>query len=249
MAEFFGLTGFLITVISIVLLAILFLKKKALKIPLTLAGIGIIFIFIAFALEDPASTEVASDEKEAPVEETQEEKDAAAELAKEQEEKKEAEEKADAEKAKATEKEYYVNEIQTKVDTQMNMFDEAWSTFWIPTFEGISDGTVDRYEAYENMKSLEQRYETLRSSLPAIEADGLSKENQETFDAFIEKMRSASWWRIEGAKKAQDMFDRAEYNPSEMDDITSDISIGDDEMMQAITSLAILNQKLGIEAE
>lgn len=252
MGGLFILLGALAITIGFWWVVINFFRKKSKKRPALIFAAGFVFVVIGGALA-PAPSESARNalpvEEEAPAEPTQAEKDAEAAAAKKAEDDKVAAEKADAEKKLASEKEFYVSNVQSKVDTQMAMFDEAWNTFWAPTFEGLGNGSLDAYAAYDNMESLQQRYETLRTSLPAIEAGSLSKENQKQFDVFVEKMRSASWWRIEAAKKAQILMDENNYSPSKLDEIESDVTIGDSEMLEAVAALTAVEMSLGIDRE
>lgn len=251
MAPLFGLTGFVITVGAIVLLVIMLLRKRPLKVPLILMTTGIAFIIIAFALEEPAETETVEAEKpkEEIVEKTEAEIKAEADAKKKADEEKAAAEKAEAEKKKLAEKDYYLKEIQPKADTQMGMYDEAWDSLWVTTFNGVSDGSVDIYTAYDNMKQLEQRYQTLQSSIPAIPSEGLSKDNKKTFTEFQNQMTSAARWRASIAQKAQEMFDTGDLSPSKMDEIKAEVSLADNEMINAVVSLTSLEMELGIERE
>lgn len=208
--------------------------------------------------ENAAPAEVATKETSAPEKEAEakeveaKEKEAQVKrvedaIAKEEKERNKKDAKAEAAQKSAAEKEYYAAEIQPKVDTQMGMYDEAWDTLWVPTFNGISDGSMDVYTAYENMKQLEQRYETLQSSIPAIPDEKLSKENKKTFSEYRDQMSTAAMLRASAAKKAQDMFDKGDYSPSSMDEVKVDIESADSQMLSAIVSLTSLEMKLGIE--
>ncbi|GGA31392.1 hypothetical protein [Psychrobacillus lasiicapitis] len=187
--------------------------------------------------EEPTAEEKAKNEAEAKAK-AEEEKKA-----------KEAEKAEESKKKLAKEKEYYINEIKSKVDTQMQMYDDAWSSVWQPTFEGVGNGTVDVYTAYDNMKTVEQRYKTLQSSIPAISDEGLSKENQKLFSEFKSKMRNASMWRAEAAIKAQKMFDKGDFSPSSLDKMKGDVEYADSEMLSAIISLTTLEATLEVERE
>ena len=203
--------------------------------------------------ETAKATETKEVEVETEKEETPEEK-ATREATNKAEAEKKAKAVADA-KAKeksdklAAEKEYYMNEIDSKVTTQLNMYDAAWNEYWVTTFEGISDGTVDVYTAYDNMKNLEQRYDTLYSSIGAIDASGLSKENEKQFKEFVKKMKSAAISRGMAAEKGQKMFDKGDYSPSKFDKMKADVSYADNEMMQAAVALTMLKSNLGMLEE
>lgn len=240
MAGFFILIGVIAIMVGFWWVVISFFQKKSKKRPALIFAVGFVLVIIGGALA-PAPSESASDTTTtAPetAEPTQAAKDDKA-----------AAEQADAEQQAASEKAFYVSDVQPKVDAQMGMFDEAWNTFWVPTFDGLGDGSVDVYTAYDNMKALEQRYETLRSSLPAIEVGSLSADNQKQFDVFVEKLRSASWWRIEAAKKAQVMMDENNFSPLKIDEVESDVTIGDSEMLEAVAALTTVEMNIGVDRE
>lgn len=225
-----------------------------------ITSIVMVASFILFAIFDdskPQSEEsqslVSADNKEK--EESSEEK-----ATREAKEKKEAEEKAAAEaeakkKEEASaaekleaEKNFYLNEVKSKVDTQMKMYDAAWAELWVPTFEGLGT-SVDIYTAYDNMKALKQRYDTLYASFPSIEGEKLSKENKKQLKEFTDGMKNASMWRSEAAKKAMKIFDEGDYSPSRMDKLKTDIEYADSQMMTAVVALTMLEMTLGVERE
>lgn len=238
-------------------LLISFFRKKPKKKPSLIFAAGFVFIVIGGALAPPGEESIKATEDSSKVEEkaevtpekTEADVKAEAEAKKKAEEEKAAAEKAEAEQKKTAEKEYYLKEIQPKADTQMGMYDEAWDSLWVTTFNGVSDGGMDVYAAYENMKQLEQRYETLKVSIPAIPSEGLSKENKKTFTEFQDRMVSAARWRASIAQKAQEMFDTGDLSPSKMDEIKSEVAQADNEMISAVVSLTSLEMELGIERE
>ena len=241
---------------GVIMLFIAFKRKKPKKKGVIITVSAFVLMVIGGALsptveetteEDPKPTEVAEDTQ------TPEEKKAAEEAkAKEEADKKakaEADKKAKAEKKLAAEKDYYLAEVKPKIEAQMGMYDEAWSTIWVPTFEGMADGSVDVYKAYENMKNLEQRYETLQSSFPAIPDEGLSKANKKELTEFKNSMRTASMWREGAASKAKDMFNDGDFSPATLDDVKTDVGYSDNEILTAAISLTTLESKLGIVVE
>ncbi|MER2169903.1 MAG: hypothetical protein ABS938_04620 [Psychrobacillus psychrodurans] len=257
MGTFLIIVGFLAFWVGIVMFAIALFRKKPKKKPVLIVvsafALFVIGAIIAPTVEETAKEDTKSTEVTKVKEDTQtpEEKKAADEAkAKEEAVKKEnaeVEKKAKAEKKLAAEKEYYLAEVKPKIDAQMGMYDDAWSTIWVPTFEGIGNGSVDVYKAYENMKNLEQRYETLQSSFPAIPDEGLSKANKKELKEFKNSMRTASMWRKEAASKAKDMFNNGDFSPASLDDLKTDVGYSDNEIMSAAISLTTLETKLGIE--
>ena len=266
MGTFLIIVGFLAFWVGIVMLVTALFRKKPKKKPVLIIvsafALFVIGAIIAPTVEETAEKDTKSTEVAKVKEDTQtpEEKKAAEEAkAKEEADKKAkadaekakvaAEKKAKAEKKIAAEKDYYLAEVKPKIDAQMGMYDEAWSTLWVPTFEGVANGSVDVYKAYENMKNLEQRYETLQSSIPAIPDEGLSKANKKELTEFKNKMRTASMWREEAATKAKDMFNDGDFSPATLDDVKTDVSYSDNELLLAAVSLTTLETELGIVVE
>lgn len=261
MSGLFILIGTLAAGVGFWWVVINFFRKRSKKRPALIFVVGFVFILIggAFAEEPVEKAEekveekeiesAESDEKAVAKELSQEEKDAEAAAKKKAEEEKAAAEKAEAEKDAVAEKEYYLNEIKTKADTQMGMYDEAWSTLWVDTFNGVSDGSVDIFTAYTNMKQLKQRNETLQSSIPAIPDEGLSDEHKELLTEFKNQMVSAAQWRASASEKAMEMFDAGDFSPSEMDNILSEVKQADNEMINAVVSLTSLELELGVDRE
>ena len=256
------LLSFIATPLFGVMAIVQYIKKDSIKGKQLLKRTGIslavmVISLSAFSATTDSIETVSEEETEAAISEEEEEK------AKEAEETVEetAEEKAarEAEEAKAKEeaaakkleeeKTYYLNNVKTKVDSQMSRYDEIWNTLWTPTFEGVGNGTMDVYTAYSNMKSLENQYNALYSSLGDIPEEDLSKENKELLAEFKSKMKSAALWRGNAAEKAQEMFDEGDYSPSSLEDMKTDISYADSEMISAVVSLTSLEMNLGVERE
>lgn len=194
---------------------------------------------------DEADTQaVASNEKkeENPKEEQKENEE---EKAKREAAEKEQKEKEAAEKL-VKEKEYYINDLQSLVDTQMKYFDDDWSRLWTTTFEQIGT-TMDVYTAYANMKELNNLYTNQYNVINNLKAEGLSKENGKLFDEFKEGMKGALLMRTSAAEKAMELFDEGDYSPSNLDKLKTDIEAGDTQMMLGLVSLVSLETNLGVE--
>lgn len=244
--SFFAIFIFLI-------LALVAKRKDALKSKkhLKSVGISILVSFVTFigfgvTVDDAKPTEeVASDVK---ADTSKEVAKSEVELKAEVDAKKAAEEKEKTDKL-AAEKEYYTTKIDPMVNQQMEAYDKGWNEYWITTFEGVGNGTVNAYTAYDNMKVLKQHYDNLYSAYNQMEAPELSKENEKLFDTFTSKMQSAAMWRGEAVEKAQEMFDTGDASPSKLDEMKKDVAYADNEMMQAAIALTSLKMELGLLEE
>lgn len=250
-------------------------RKKPKKIPSLVLTTGLIFFIVGALITDSADpVEKAKGKEEiAAAENTEaEEKVTEKEKAKKDEEEKtkvanekaakekidkeaaekatidkEATQKADREEKLAKEKSYYSEVIRPQVDDLTETYDGAWSELWTPTFEGVSNGTVDVYVAYSNMKELKGIYDNMRVAVTEISGDDLSKENQKLLDKYTLNMSDAAMWRASSAKKAQKMFDSGDFSPSTLDDIMVEVGYSDNSMMEAVISLSSMELGLGIE--
>ena len=220
------------------------------------SGIAFLVLIISFIGVGVTSdgTDVANEPEKAEATASKEKtKDDSEKATPESAEKVEADKKAkadaDAKKAAdklAAEKKLYLTDVKPKVDTMISLYDKAWNELWKPTFEGLGT-TVDVYTAYNNMKQLEQRYDSLYKTIGSIDGSGLSKENEEKFNEFKTNMKNAAMWRAEAAEKARKMFDEGNYSPSKFDKVKTDVSYADNEMMKAILSLTSLEMALGVD--
>lgn len=248
---------FLVSSFAIFIFAILGLinmRKDKLKAKKRLKGAGASIAISLVSLIGFIATaeEVEPTEQTTPVgAETDKQKEPTksdADLKVEAEAKKAAEEKEKADKLVA-EKEYYLKELDAKVTTQMSEYDTIWNKYWIETFNGVSDGSINVYGAYDNMKSLEQSYDNLYLAFGEIKADGLSKENEKLFKEFISEIQSAATGRAIVAENAQKMFDEGDLSPSKLDKIKQDVAYADGRMMQAAVALTSLKMELGLIEE
>lgn len=159
-----------------------------------------------------------------------------------------AEEKEKADKLTA-EKEYFLNEVEQKVNEQLSMYDTVWNELWVSSFNGVGDGSMSVYTAYDNAKKLEDYYNSLSISIGKIEATKLSEENEKLFKEFQSKMKDAALWRGMAAEKAQKMFDSRDVSPSKLNELKEDVSYADNQMMLAAIALTSLKMELGLIEE
>lgn len=163
-----------------------------------------------------------------------------------------AKEKPDAEKKEkeaVAEKEYYINEVSPQIEVIMGVYDRIWSDIWQPTFEGLGNGSVDVYTAYQNMKDVEARYDALRQQIINLDGDKLSKDNKKLLKDFKTSLGEAASLKGSAASKAKKMFDKGDFAPSEIDKIMATVGYADTPMMNAAVSKVSIDVNLGIVAE
>ncbi|MET4562154.1 hypothetical protein ABIA69_003340 [Lysinibacillus parviboronicapiens] len=142
--------------------------------------------------------------------------------------------------------EIYKNEIVVHLDAFQDEYDKHWTNNWVPTFEGVSNGTVDAYKAYETLNSLEKYYTGLGNKIRNTDLPKLSKENQKLLKNYLSDLQSAILTRSRAASEAADMFDKGEFKPSEMEKIQSTVVYADQEVVSALVERTTLEQKLGL---
>lgn len=161
---------------------------------------------------------------------------------------KETEKKVDTteEDIKVKDAEIYKNEIAVHLDAFQDEYDKYWTNNWVSTFEGVSNGTVDIYEGYKSLNSLEKYYTGLGNKISNTDLPKLSKENQKLLKKYLSNFQSAILTRSRAASEAAEMFDAGEFKPSEMDKIKSTVSYADQELISAMAERTTLEQKLGL---
>ena len=204
-----------------------------------------------------AKEKKAEEEKLAQAKKEQEQKEKEAKEMKEKEvaKKKEAKEKAEkeanakklAEDKKKTDKANYEKYTKPTIDNLLNEYDMIWSNLWSPAFTGLSNGSMSQYDAYQNIKSVEIRYENMYSAFNDIPTNKLSSADKKAVKSFISKMQDAAIRRQMAAGKAKKMIDKLDFTPSTMDKITSDINLADSYMLEALAEIVILENNYGIK--
>lgn len=151
----------------------------------------------------------------------------------------------DAEK-NAKDAEIYKDKIAVNLDAFQDEYDKHWNNHWKTTFEGIGNGTVDQYKAYESMNSLEKYYTGLGNKIRNTDLPKLSKENQKLLEGYLSDFKNAVLTRSRVASEAADMFDAGTFKPSEMDKIKSTVGYADQKLLSALVNRTTLEQKLGL---
>lgn len=146
----------------------------------------------------------------------------------------------------AKDAEIYNKDIVMHLDAFQDEYDKHWANNWVPTFEGVSNGTVDIYEAYTTLNSLEKYYNGLGNKIYNTKLPKLSKDNQKLLKAYLSDFQSAILTRSRAASEAAKMFDSGEFKPSEMEKIKSTVGYADQELLSALVQRTTLEQNLGL---
>lgn len=152
----------------------------------------------------------------------------------------------DSSKPSADEVGYYKNELGPELDAIQKEYDRIWNEQWITTFNRISDGSVNVYDAYKTMTFIETNYTALSKNIKKIESNNLSKENNKLLEEYTSKLKKASDYRSFAASEAAKMFDNGDFKPSEFESIKNIVSMSDNEMLSAIVNRVSIESNLGL---
>ncbi len=168
------------------------------------------------------------------------------------EEEKQRQKEAEAEKAEADAankaKEYYETNVQPQMVNYIAEYDLIWDELWAPTFNGIADGSVDVYTAYNNLGDLEELYRKLERNIADIKTDkkAQGKDDSDRVSSMRSNFANGAAMRKEAAKQARKMLDKGDFSPSEMEKIMDTISLSDNNTLQALAIKAELEMKYGL---
>ncbi|WP_137744539.1 hypothetical protein [Robertmurraya siralis] len=152
----------------------------------------------------------------------------------------------DAKEVTASQKDFYLNKTKPKIEELTGMYDKIWDEGWKPTFEALSNGNANIYNAYDNLKIVRDTYRDLSGVFKSIPVDDLGKEHQKLLESAFSDLRYAAVARQIAAEKAMEMIDTGNYSPSFMDEIESQIKSADSQMISGVASIAIVESELGI---
>ncbi|MEK5209189.1 hypothetical protein [Psychrobacillus sp. FSL H8-0510] len=190
-----------------------------------------------------AETKAKEEAENAKAKEEQAKADADAKL------KAEAEKVKIAEEKRVAEVKFYKEELSPQMQTTLKEYVAIWEQLWVATFNGVSNGSVDVYNAYSNMKAIDTQYRALSTKIDNIEKGSLSKKNQKELKTFKSKLNSAVMYRRMASDEAADMFDAGTFRPSEFEDVKRIVNSSDIDMMQAALSMTVIEDNLGLLGE
>lgn len=144
-------------------------------------------------------------------------------------------------------KEYYETTTRNEIDAALDEYDLVWTSLWVPTFEGLSDGSLGSVEAWKNLDTAELRYSELYRS--SISTEGLSDELKKKVGAFKVELEDAIALRNEAISQAKKMIDNNDFAPSTINHIQGYIEDADYMMIQSLAYVLELEEELGVERE
>lgn len=224
------LIGFVGFTVFLVMLVVNVIKKKEKR--NALIGLAVCFVMIIVGLAIPTSGD-STDAAEEPenIEETV------------PEETKEIEE--DIEKLRET----YKSEVKPWYNQIVKEYDDSWESLWRGTFDGISNNSIGISEAQENLKELrDNRLELLKNQINSFTIpDNFDETEKEEIENFKENMILAIDARVSAVTEVLSALDGT--IELDTDIIQETIERGDRYMLEGITSMVGLEQKLGLLEE
>ncbi|UTG99354.1 hypothetical protein [Macrococcoides canis] len=132
--------------------------------------------------------------------------------------------------------------FRKNINSHISKFDEVWDKNWVVSFNGISDGSVDRFTAYENMNNLINENRLLIDQFESLETPEYFNKNEEKdFEDFKRNMVDSLLLRNSAAEKAMKMFDSGEMSPSTVSDTKSIMNSSNNSMQMGIASLTSID--------
>lgn len=237
------LIGFVGFTVFLVMLIVNVIKKKEKR--NALIGLAVCFVMMIVGLAMPTSgdsTDVAEEPEN--IEET------AAETVPEEtkeieEESQKVDEQEDIEKLRET----YKSEVKPWYDQIVKEYDDSWESLWQGTFDGISNNSIGVSEAQENLNELrDNRLEPLKNQINSFTIpDNFDETEKEEIENFKENMILATDARVSAVTEVLSALDGT--IELDTDIIQETIERGDGYMLEGITSIVGLEQKLGLLEE
>ena len=122
------------------------------------------------------------------------------------------------------------NAWKTRVDLIKKSVVSHWDLYWTQTFNGISQGKIDQYKAYDNLSQLTKLLEQYQKDFREIGEDehiydGIKGEQLDKLKQADEDYSTSVYTMKTACKKAKEMFDNGEYKPSTFEKIKKDVDM------------------------
>ena len=124
--------------------------------------------------------------------------------------------------------------------------DDHWK-LWEATFTGTSNGTISRFQAYDNMKNLSiymDRFNTTFKEYPIPKE--LSKEHKKQLKKSLNSLASWTYYRHQACKDMKNILDNNKLKPSDLDSIKSTIKRSNSELMSGLAGVMSVENDLGL---
>lgn len=127
------------------------------------------------------------------------------------------------------------NEEQARADFLDLWYKVSWmtvsyNTFWdaqfLPTTEGLGNGSMDRMTGYRNFQELHQASNIMFSKIEDLKApSGLTKMQRDKINNALEAYKNSVAMRVTSTQKLMSMVDTNIARPSEVNEITDKLTL------------------------
>lgn len=126
---------------------------------------------------------------------------------------------------------------------ELNNFDDTWK-IWENTFTALGEDKMDRYEAYDKLKSLKDKMSVYNHKFYSLKPpNNLSKEHQEIISDALSDLSTTAYYRQQGVEKALNFLD--DMKPSSLQEAKGDIQSSNNYTLSAAAKIAQVKQELG----
>lgn len=134
----------------------------------------------------------------------------------------------------------------TNLQSKLNKVDKDWET-WEKTFTALGNGSIDRYQAYANIKALSTAMYNHHANLKdySIPKD-LSEDRQKTLKEAIDNLSMWAYYRHNACDSVNELIDNNNFKPSELDKIKAEIDSGDRLMFKGLAMTTQMQSELGL---
>lgn len=133
-----------------------------------------------------------------------------------------------------------------ELNTNLTQFDNIWGE-WKKTFDAMSAGQLNRYEAYSKFKVIAIRLDAMSSKFYNFKPPtALSKEDQKILSISMTRLSSMADSRRAAAEKVMKMLDENDYKPSKTDEVLSLINKSESDMLQGFAGIIEIRKKLNL---
>ena len=139
---------------------------------------------------------------------------------------KEQQERFAAQKAKDEQAKVEFLDLWYKISYMTVSYNNFWDTQFLPTVEGLGNGTVDRMTGYKNLQELHVASNITFSKMEDLKAPtGLTSMQQKKINDALQAYRNSVAMRVTSSKKLMEIVDYNNARPSEVNTIIENLAL------------------------
>ncbi len=132
------------------------------------------------------------------------------------------------------------------VEKDLNSFDSTWAE-WKKTFDGMSNGTLSKYDAYSRLKRVEKNLGLFSSKFQDTKPpEGLSKSHRDAISTSMSSLSDTASLRQMAAQQALDMLDNNDFKPSKVEELKQTLQSSDATTLKAAIGISTVKSELGL---